>query len=156
MTPRLFVVTALIAAATLAACGGGGGGTAGAGGPYGGGMPATAPPGQPSNVPQQQMVGGKAAFVNPSNDFTLYFLDVDTATGSACTGGCLSEWLVLKPSQGATAQGNFTIITRSDGTGKQWAYKGHPLYNFAGDSGPRQTNGNGLPFAGGHWQIARP
>lgn len=156
MVQKIIAIAVVAGGASLAACGGGGGGgMAGAGGSYGG-PPATSPPQQPSNVPIQQTVTGKAAFVNPGNDFTLYFLDVDTPTGSACTGGCLSEWPVLKPSHGATAQGNFTIVTRSDGTGKQWAYRGHPLYNFAGDSGPDQANGNGLAFDGGHWHVARP
>jgi predicted lipoprotein with Yx(FWY)xxD motif len=153
MFRNIFAVTALLGAAALVACGGGGTG-AGAGGLYGG-IPSTPPPNQ-SNLPQQQNVGGKAAFVDPSNDFTLYFLDVDTPAGGACTGSCLSEWFPLKPSSGATPQGSFTIVTRSDGTGKQWAYRGHPLYAFAGDTGPRQSNGNGLAFGGGHWHVVRP
>jgi predicted lipoprotein with Yx(FWY)xxD motif len=153
MFSKLFVVTALLGVVTLAACGGGSSGSAG-GGPYG--PPGSTPPPQSSNMPTQQTVGGKPAFVNPSNNFTLYFLDVDTPSGGACTGGCLSVWLVLKPSNGAKAQNGFTIVNRSDGTGMQWDYKNHPLYNFTGDSGPEQSNGNGLPFAGGHWHIARP
>lgn len=154
MLRNLLAATALLAAATLAACGGGGGGTGTGGGLYGG-VPPTPPP-QQSNMPQRQTVGGKAAFVDPGNDFTLYFLDVDTPAGGACTGACLSEWFPLKPSSGATGQGNFTIVTRSDGNGKQWAYQGHPLYTFAGDTGPRQSNGDGLSFDGGHWHVARP
>jgi predicted lipoprotein with Yx(FWY)xxD motif len=51
--------------------------------------------------------------------------------------------------------GNFTVITRSDGS-HQWAYKTHPLYNFAGDAKPGDTNGNGLNQFGGIWTIARP
>jgi predicted lipoprotein with Yx(FWY)xxD motif len=38
----------------------------------------------------------------------------------------------------------------------QWDYKNHPLYTYAGDSGPDQANGEGIPFAGGHWHVARP
>jgi len=124
------------------------------GGPYGGGPPPMPPPA--SNVPIQQTVAGKPAWVNPSNHHTLYFLDVDTSTGGTCTGGCLTVWLPLKPSSGAQAQGGFTIVTRSDGTGMQWDYKNHPLYMYAGDTGPDQANGDGIPFAGGHWHVARP
>jgi predicted lipoprotein with Yx(FWY)xxD motif len=101
-------------------------------------------------------VAGNAAFVNPSSHHTLYFLDVDTPTGATCTGGCLSVWFPIVPSQGAQAQGGFTIVTRSDGTSNQWDYKNHPLYMYSGDSGPDQANGNGIPFAGGHWHVARP
>ncbi len=147
-------IAATLAAMTVAACSGGGGGTAGGGLTYGG-PPATSPPAK-SNMPQQQTIAGKAGFVNPSNDRTLYFLDVDTPTGGTCTGGCLNIWPIIEPSAGSQNKGAFTIITRSDGTGKQWAYKSHPLYMYSGDSGPDQSNGEGIPLAGGHWHVARP
>ncbi|MGA9943699.1 MAG: hypothetical protein WBE79_01235 [Candidatus Cybelea sp.] len=145
-------IVAAAAVIALAACGGGGSGGSG-GGAYGG-PPPTNP--QKSNTPIQQTVAGMPAFVNPANNHTLYFLDVDTPTGGACTGGCLSVWLVIAPNSGAQAKDSFTIVTRSDGTGKQWDYKNHPLYMYSGDSGPDQANGNGIPFAGGHWHVARP
>ncbi len=108
------------------------------------------------NLPLSEAVGGSPAFVNPANHKTLYFLDVDTATGGTCTAGCLSIWPVFVPTAGATATGNVAIITRSDGTGQQWTYQGHPLYNYAGDNAADQTNGDGIPQAGGHWHVARP
>ena len=151
MFGKSFGISGLVAAMALAACGGGG--SAANGGLYGG-PPPTGP--SSSNVPIQQTVAGQPAFVNPSSHHTLYFLDVDTATGAGCTGGCLSVWLPIVPSSGATAQGGFTMITRSDGTGMQWAYKTHPLYTYTGDSGPDQAHGNGVPFNGGHWHVARP
>jgi predicted lipoprotein with Yx(FWY)xxD motif len=147
-------ITAAAAAMALAACGGGGSGGSGGGGGYGG-PPPTSPP-QKSNVPIQQTVAGSPAFVDSGNHHTLYFLDVDTPTGGKCTGGCLSVWLVLAPSAGAHAQNGFTTVTRSDGTGMQWDFENHPLYNYSGDSGPDQANGDGIPFAGGHWHVARP
>ena len=98
----------------------------------------------------------RTGFVNPANNKTLYFLDVDTATGATCTGACLGVWPVLTPTAGSTAVANMTLATRSDGTGQQWAYEGHPLYNYAGDNGPNQTNGEGVPDFGGHWHVARP
>jgi predicted lipoprotein with Yx(FWY)xxD motif len=147
-------ITIAAAAMALAACGGGGSGGSG-GGIYGGGPPPTSPP-QKANVPIQQTVAGAAAWVNPANDRTLYFLSNDTPKGGTCTGGCLNIWLVLAPSAGARAQGGFTLVTRSDGTGMQWDYKNHPLYAYTGDSGPDQANGEGIPFAGGTWHVARP
>jgi predicted lipoprotein with Yx(FWY)xxD motif len=142
--------TAVLAAMALAGCGGG---SSGSGTAYGG--PPPGPP-QQSNMPVQQTVAGKPAFVNPANSRTLYFLDVDTPTGGTCTGGCLTIWLVLAPSAGAQGQSGFSIATRSDGTGMQWDFKNHPLYMYAGDSGPDQANGDGIPFAGGHWHVSRP
>ena len=46
-------------------------------------------------------------------------------------------------------------ITRSDGT-KQVTYLGHPLYYFAGDSGPGQTNGQGSDSFGAKWWLVAP
>ena len=146
-------IVALAATIALEACGGGAGGSGG--GSYGGPPPVTTPP-QQSNVPIQQNVAGSSAFVNPANNRTLYFLSVDTPAGATCTGDCLSIWKVIAPDGGAQAQGGFTIATRSDGTGMQWDYKNHPLYMYAGDTGPDQSNGDGIAFAGGHWHVARP
>ncbi len=153
MFRKSFVTSALLATMALAACGGGGSAGAAGGGAYGG-PPPTNPP--QSNVPVQQNVGGRPAFVNATSHRTLYFLSVDTPTGSTCTGGCLSIWLPLVPSSGARGQSDFTIITRSDGTGMQWAHGSQPLYMYSGDSGPDQANGEGIPFAGGLWHVARP
>jgi predicted lipoprotein with Yx(FWY)xxD motif len=152
MFRKSFGIVAVVAATALAACGGGGSG--GAGGGFYGGPPPTTPP--QSNVPIQQNVAGKPGFVNPSSHHTLYFLSVDTPTGGTCTGGCLSVWPPIVPSSGSQAKNGFTIITRSDGTGMQWAHNNHPLYMYSGDSGPDQANGEGIPLAGGHWHVARP
>lgn len=143
-----------IAASLLTACGGG------AGGGYGGGSvtpPAATPtPSAQGNLPLSESVAGSAAWVDPSSHKTLYFLDVDTPTGATCTGACLSIWPVFAPDAHAQASGNVTIFTRSDGTGKQFAYQGHPLYTFSGDSGADQANGDNFPDFGGHWHVARP
>jgi predicted lipoprotein with Yx(FWY)xxD motif len=157
-----------IAAMALAACGGGNNGGGGAvpvssitptSTPTSTSTPAPTPVATVApqgNLPLSEAVGASPAFVNPANHKTLYFLDVDTATGGTCTGGCIGAWPVFVPTAGATATGNVAIITRSDGTGQQWTYQGHPLYNFAGDSGADQTSGDGLPDFGGHWHVARP
>ncbi|GAC1585638.1 MAG: hypothetical protein NVS3B7_20610 [Candidatus Elarobacter sp.] len=150
MNKRLAMCVFVIAAA-LAACGGGGstgGGTVSLPIP-------TATPAPQGNLPLSQMVAGAPAWVNPANNKTLYFLDVDTPTGGTCTGACLTVWPVFAPVAGSQPSGNMTMITRSDGTGQQWAYQGHPLYNFSGDSGPDQANGDNFPDFGGHWHVAR-
>jgi predicted lipoprotein with Yx(FWY)xxD motif len=157
-----------VAAIALAACGGGGtSSTPGTGGtvPVTPIVPTATPVPTPTpvatvapqgNLPLQEAVGASPAFVDPASHKTLYFLDVDTATGGTCTAACLSIWPVFVPTAGATAAGNVAIITRSDGTGQQWTYQGHPLYNFAGDNAADQTNGDGIPDFGGHWHVARP
>lgn len=141
----------------VAGCGGGGGGATTPGG-GGGGVP-TPTPTPAGNLPLSEAVSGSTAWVNPSSHKTLYFLDVDTATGGTCTqaaAGCLGVWPAFVPITGSSAVDNMTIIVRSDGTGQQWAYQGHPLYTYSGDAGADQANGEGLPDFGGHWHVARP
>ena len=41
------------------------------------------------------------------------------------------------------AASDFTVFTRPDGQ-RQSAYKGHPLYFFAGDAAPGDTTGRGV------------
>jgi predicted lipoprotein with Yx(FWY)xxD motif len=163
MNTRFASIT-FITAIALAACGGGNTGSVGGGGGGTVAPPVVATPTPPpqvtpqGNTPLSESVGSSPAWVNPTTHHTLYFLDVDTATTQLCTAasGCLPVWPIFAPTAGATAGGNMTIITRSDGAGQQWAYQGHPLYNFSGDNGADQANGDGLPDFGGHWHVARP
>ncbi len=151
MKKRLAALT--FAAAVLVAGCGGGGSTGGGTNPIPG---PTQTPAAQGNLPLSEAAGGSNAWVNPSSHRTLYFLDVDTATGGTCTGGCLGLWPVFAATAGSVGADNMTVITRSDNTGQQWAYQGHPLYMYAGDNGPDQTNGDGIPDFGGHWHVARP
>jgi predicted lipoprotein with Yx(FWY)xxD motif len=41
----------------------------------------------------------------------------------------------------------------SDVHGQQLSYNGHPLYRYAQDTAPGQTNGEGV---GGKWFVATP
>ena len=149
---RKYAPLALIAALFVAGCGGG----SSSGSSVFGGPVSVAPSSNPANTPLLDTVAGSTAWVDSETHRTLYFLDVDTATGGACTGSCLSLWPFLGADSGALPQGFVSVITRSDGGGKQWAYQIHPLYFYSGDSGPDQANGDGIPQDGGHWHIARP
>jgi predicted lipoprotein with Yx(FWY)xxD motif len=141
---------ALIGIITLAACGGAAAGNGVTPTMHATPAPSTSPESQ-SNMPIQETVAGAAAFVNPANHHTLYFVDGDTPPGAGCpAGACTAEWPVLTPAGNAQAQGNLTIVTRIDGT-KQWSFNGHPLYEFSGDSGPDQSFG-----VYGTWHMARP
>jgi predicted lipoprotein with Yx(FWY)xxD motif len=81
---------------------------------------------------------------------TLYVFDKDAAGKSACNGGCAAAWPPFAVANAALAGGDFTIIAREDG-GQQWAYRGKPLYLYAGDSKPGERNGDGQ---GGVWHAA--
>lgn len=87
-----------------------------------------------------------------ANGMSLYTFDPDTATSSACNGGCARNWPPLAAGASAGASGAFTIITRDDGT-RQWAYDGKPLYRWVNDRAPGDTTGDGV---GGNWHLARP
>jgi predicted lipoprotein with Yx(FWY)xxD motif len=160
MNKRLVMLT-FVAGAALAACGGGGSSGPAAPTqtqPLPTATPTpvvTATPAPAGNIPLSESVGGTPGWVDPSSHHTLYFLDVDTAAGGTCTGGCLGIWPVFAPTPGSVGAGNMTIVTRSDATAQQWSYQGHPLYMYAGDNGPDQMNGDNIPDFGGHWHVAR-
>ena len=64
---------------------------------------------------------------------TLYTFDKDAGGKSACNGPCATNWPPLMAGADAKASGDWTVVTRDDG-GKQWAYKGKPLYTWAKDT----------------------
>jgi len=72
---------------------------------------------------------------------TLYTFTRDTAGTSNCNDGCAANWPPLMADDGAMATGDFSIITRSDGS-KQWAYKDMPLYTWVRDAEPGDVTGH--------------
>jgi predicted lipoprotein with Yx(FWY)xxD motif len=87
-----------------------------------------------------------------SKSMTLYVFDRDVTGKSNCNGQCFTNWPPLMAAAGATPSGDWTIVTRDDG-GKQWAYKGKPLYNFHKDAKPGDVTGDGVNDV---WHIATP
>lgn len=75
---------------------------------------------------------------------TLYTFDKDTPGKSACTGECAVRWPPMKADADAKASGDYTLITRDDGT-RQWADEGKPLYRFSKDTKPGDITGNSIP-----------
>jgi len=87
-----------------------------------------------------------------SNGMTLYTFDRDAVPGkSACNGPCATNWPPLMAATGATASGDWSIVTRDDGS-KQWAYKGKPVYYWAKDQKPGDRTGDGFNNV---WHVAR-
>ena len=67
---------------------------------------------------------------------------------AGCSGPCLNDWRPFKAREGATPSGYWGIAVREDDGSRQWVYKGHPLYLYAGDKKPGDMNGNdvfGMP-----------
>ncbi|MDB5888899.1 MAG: hypothetical protein JWM03_1771 [Rhodocyclales bacterium] len=89
-----------------------------------------------------------------SKDMTLYTFDKDATPGkSVCNGQCATNWPPLMVADGATASGDWSVVTRDDGK-KQWAYKGKPLYTWIKDAKPGDKTGEGA--AGNTWHVAKP
>ena len=87
------------------------------------------------------------------NGMTLYYFDRDTSGNtSTCDGKCTERWIPLAAPADAEAKGDFTVITRSDGS-KMWAYRYRPLYTSQSDKAPGDINGFD---AANLWHIARP
>jgi len=84
---------------------------------------------------------------------TLYTLDRDTAPGkSSCNGQCATNWPPLMVSGDAKDAGSWTVVVRDDG-GKQWAYKGKPLYFWKDDKKPGDMDGDNRNNV---WHVALP
>ncbi|MFF7855261.1 SCO0930 family lipoprotein [Streptomyces sp. NPDC007904] len=93
------------------------------------------------------------------NGMTVYRFMKDEAWPkpvSACTGACLEKWPVVSPvdfedTKGIQKKGYMTF-TRPDGADQQ-TINCWPIYTFAGDKAPGDTNGQGV---GGTWYAVRP
>lgn len=69
---------------------------------------------------------------------TVYELAGNTAAHQKCTGECQAIWPPVRNA------GSITVIN------------GHPLFTYAGDTAPGQTNGQGLTDSWGHWWALDP
>ena len=87
---------------------------------------------------------------------TLYYFKLDSGGRSACAGSCTVDWRPLLVSQRPTASpelnGELATAARPDG-GSQVLFNDWPLYTFAGDKKPGDTNGQGVA---GAWFVATP
>ncbi len=138
---RLRFVLAIVALAALAA--------------FGAGHAARAQSG-PTVLVAQNANLGVAILTDPSG-MTLYTFANDQPGTSTCNGGCASTWPPFQPPAGDLtlpdgATGTLDQIMRADGT-MQVTYNGMPLYYYAGDMNPGDTNGEGI---GGVWYAAQP
>ena len=88
------------------------------------------------------------------NGMTLYTFDRDVAGSgkSVCNGQCATNWPPLIPTATAQPMGDYTIITRDDGS-RQWAMKGKPLYYWVKDTKAGDKTGDNVMNV---WRVARP
>ena len=141
-----FTSAALLAALAiaLAACGGGnddeGSGTAG-----------TA---APTTTTAQQTSGTTIAVANSKlgdilvdgDGRTLYAFTKDKGDQSACSGQCATNWPALTgtATAGTGVQAALLSTSKQANGSAQVTYGGKPLYYFAGDAKPGDTNGQGV------------
>src|SRR6185437_14709581 len=103
-------------------------------------------------------VGGKSMSVlTDAQGKTLYYFTPDTVAKTACTGSCAETWPPLlqagttKVSAETKLPGELEVYKNPNGN--QVIYNDHPLYTFSGDTGPGQSNGQGI---GNQWFVATP
>src|SRR5438046_9147976 len=128
--------------------------------------PATTPTPDPTTVPPTVAPGVLVArnaslgaiLVNPQGR-TLYYFVPERGGTIVCTGQCTSAWppvfaSSMAPTAGTALPGQLGVIARAGS--EQITYNHWPLYTFAGDGGPDQTNGQGVFGFGGKWFVATP
>jgi len=121
----------------------------------------TQPPSQSTtlNVASAMIEGKSQPILVDVKGMSLYYLTSDTATTSACTGGCAGAWPpllgVVAPKTPASVTGKLAIIKTANGS--QVSYNGHLLYRFGVDSKPGDVQGEGRHGPqNGAWHVATP
>lgn len=94
-------------------------------------------------------IGGKMVLTD-ADGMTLYIFDKDQPGVSNCYDSCAEKWPPLFADDMAAAEGEFSVVERTDGT-KMWAYKSMPLYYWVEDMAPGDIKGDGV---GGVWHLA--
>ncbi len=134
--------------------------TASSGGSSGSSMPANTPSAMSASGPATVNVGKNSkysAFLVDGKGMTLYLFTKDSPGTSTCTGNCEKSWPPLltngTPVAGTGVDSSkFGTTTRADGT-TQVTYNGWPLYYYAKDQQPSDTNGDGI---GSVWFLITP
>ena len=119
---------------------------------HGGGDPAPPKP-EATTAPAKVVLTKQGPTLVDLKGMTLYTYERDT-TGktSNCNGKCTESWVPLPATADAKAIGDFTVISRNDGS-RMWAYRYRPLYTSAADKTPGDANGNATTL---QWRVARP
>ncbi|MET4272369.1 MULTISPECIES: hypothetical protein [unclassified Bradyrhizobium] len=111
------------------------------------------PPPKPATSPAKVILTKQGPTLVDLNGMTLYYYERDTTGKSSnCNGKCVESWIPLSATADAKAIGDFTVISRNDGS-KMWAYRYRPLYTSPADKAPGEANGNATTL---QWRIARP
>jgi len=91
------------------------------------------------------------AVLTDKSGMTLYTFDKDTKGTSNCYDGCAASWPPYLVTDESAHKGKWDVVVRKDGS-KQWAFKGSPLYTWAGDQKAGDMTGDGV---GGVWHVVK-
>ncbi|TIT79349.1 MAG: hypothetical protein E5W57_07345 [Mesorhizobium sp.] len=95
-------------------------------------------------------VGGKKIYTDAMG-MTLYTYDKDEKGKSNCYDKCAANWPPLKAKASAKAEGEWSVVKRTDGT-HMWGYDGKPVYTFVKDKKAGDMAGEGVA---GVWHVAK-
>jgi len=166
-----FLIAGLLIISIISSCGGAasttGGSTSTNSTTYAQSTPTPAPAAAAANTPAAStasgvvvktaavMVNGKSMnILTDAKGMTLYYFKPDTASKTACTGGCAQTWPPLlfsgtgNPQADPKLPGELEIYPNVNG--KQIIYNDHPLYTYGGDTSAGQANGEGI---GSKWYV---
>jgi len=120
------------------------------------------PPSQPTSsaLTIGTASGTLGTYLTGASGRALYIWVADGNDKSSCSGACAKAWPPLTASSapkvaGGASAADLSLISRADGS-KQVAYKGRPLYYYAGDTGAGMTNGQGSNQFGAKWWLISP
>jgi len=95
------------------------------------------------NIPSQFEIAEKlrGRMLTLSDGYAVYTFDGDTPEKTTCVDRCLDMWTPVLAPDAAFAQGDWTFLHRPGG-GKQWVFRGKPLYRYLDDSGAGSYDGS--------------
>lgn len=154
---RKVLATFAVGLVLLAACGGEEGPAAETPSPQVTASPTTEASPEPTGAVVESMSSALGTIVADAEGSTLYFFLNDTSSESTCYDDCAGNWPAFTtqgdPQAGTGIDASLLgTTTRTDGM-VQVTYNGKPLYYFAGDQNPGDTNGQGI---GDVWFVVSP
>ncbi len=119
-------------------------------------LPATAPPVPAAATPVQVTDSPLGQILADAGGLTVYGFTQDTDGNPTCNEACADAWPPVVVDGDALPDGLdpnvFSLVERDDGS-QQLKAGTWPLYRFAGDAGPGETNGQG---SGDVWFVVAP
>ncbi len=115
--------------------------------------PTTAPTSAPAAAPATVAINlakndALGSFLSDGQGKTLYLFLKDTPNTSNCYDACAQKWPALvssdKPTLGDGVDASLVGSTQRKDGSMQVTYNGHPLYYYAPDQKPGDTNGQGV------------